>query len=96
VEGQNPDGELYFVFKDSLWFVSNCLCRQRVWMGSKILFGMEGSSALCLVVRMNCKCDCAQLYVTYFRTIYFSRHRGHVCLSVVSVVCCQVEVSATS
>jgi hypothetical protein len=23
-------------------------------------------------------------------------HRGHVCLSLVSVVCCQVEVSATS
>ena len=26
----------------------------------------------------------------------FESHRGHGCLSVVSVVCCQVEVSATS
>ena len=26
----------------------------------------------------------------------FETHRGHGCLSVVSVVCCQVEVSATS
>jgi hypothetical protein len=26
----------------------------------------------------------------------FESHRGHVCLSVVSVVCCQVEVCATS
>ena len=25
----------------------------------------------------------------------FESHRGHGCLSVVSVVCCQVEVSAT-
>jgi hypothetical protein len=26
----------------------------------------------------------------------FESHRGHACLSLVSVVCCQVEVSATS
>jgi hypothetical protein len=26
----------------------------------------------------------------------FESHRGHGCLSVVSVVCCQIEVSATS
>ena len=26
----------------------------------------------------------------------FASHRGHGCLSVVSLVCCQVEVSATS
>jgi len=26
----------------------------------------------------------------------FESHRGHGCLSIVSVVCCQVEVSATS
>jgi hypothetical protein len=26
----------------------------------------------------------------------FKSHRGHGCLSLVSVVCCQVEISATS
>jgi hypothetical protein len=28
--------------------------------------------------------------------IGFESHRGHGCLSVVSVVCCQAEISATS
>jgi hypothetical protein len=45
--GTESRRELYFVFKDSLWFVPNCLCRLRVWRGCKVLLGMEGSSALC-------------------------------------------------
>jgi len=32
---------------------------------------------------------------TAARLLGFESHRGHGCLSVVSVVCCQVEVSAT-
>ena len=44
----------------------------------------------CLVSLNKSRCHCKK------REIEKKSHRGYGCLSVVSVVCCQVEVSATS
>jgi hypothetical protein len=62
MEGQNPEGELYFVFKDSLWLVSTCVVytvglkrRQSVGLERKQLSLACGSSELqarhCTVIR---------------------------------------------
>ena len=54
------------------------MCYAHVYYFSKIFAGPSGRAGLWPLACWDCG---------------FESHRGHGCLSVVSVVCCQVEVS---
>ena len=58
---------------------------------------VEGTIAtrICTWIRICVFCIHLSPIILLLRTLKKKSHRGHGCLSVVSVVCCQVEVSAT-
>ena len=82
-----PDAELHYMI-NPLNAELNPIC---------CLLALLGAHHFLHVSRIRVKSLTLRLLMSYiYGDLGFESHRGHGYLSVVSVVCCQVEVSATS